>query len=357
MDNGSQARRKSSFSLLRVSLAVVVLGTISVLAIKSAANRISEESATRNEKTILHWFELATPTTRKLDDRFSDDDHDLTADPPQDPTKRRSPDVLKFSFVAGPSAETELADWKDFIDHLSQVTGKPVETERFSNNADQETALDQGSLHVTAFNTGAVPEAVATAGFIPVCTFGRDDGGFGIRMQFIVPANSPIQKLEDVKGHSIAFTTRDSNSGCKAALALLQDNDLLPQRDYQWRFSGDHEESIKGVAAGEYEVAPVASDVLARAIGAGVVKPEQFRIIYESEKFPPVTIGYAYDLTDELAGKIRQAFLDFNSRQTSLEKRFDDSGTSKFVPVSYVQDFALIRQIDSAFRKQPTPRE
>ena len=68
------------------------------------------------------------------------------------------------------------------------------------------------------------------------------------------------------------FTRLDSNSGCKAPLVLLMDeHNMLPDRDYQWGFSHGHEESIKGVAAKEFEVAPVASDILARMVEKGEV--------------------------------------------------------------------------------------
>ena len=340
---------------MRVALTVIVLGTACALAIFGFANAVVHRATQKSQDAMLHWFELTTPTPRGLDPSYRDEDHDLTADPPKDPAGRRSPDVLLFAFVAGPTAEDELRDWKDFVDHLSRITGKPVETRIYDTTADQQAAIKDGELHVAAFNTGAVPAAVASAGFVPFCTFGQDDGSFGIKMQFIVPAKSSIQKLEDIKGHSVAFTTRDSNSGCKAALALLQDNDLLPQRDYSWQFSGSHEESIARIAAGEFKVAPVASDLLQRALGAGTVKAEQIRTIYESERFPPVTLGYAYDLADDLAAKIRQAFFEFDRHGTSLQRRFDDSQTTKFVPLSYKQDYALIRRIDSAFRKPTRP--
>jgi len=351
MNTTSPALPKRSFSWWRVALAVIVLGCVCTVTVKVAESWIADQSKRQNEQSILQWFELATPTPRTLDTRFVDADHDLVADAPKDPSKRRSPDVLVFSFVAGPTAEEELSDWKDFITHLSSVTGKPVETVVFASNGEQQAAMEKGTLHITAFNTGAVPAAVASSGFVPVCTFGHDDGSFGIKMQFIVPARSPIQKLEEVKNHSVTFTTPDSNSGCKAALALLQDHNLLPQRDYSWRFSNAHEESILGVAKGQYEIAPVASDLLQRAIASGLIQDDQIRIVYESERFPPATMGYAYDLTDPLAENIRKAFLEFDYRGTSLEKRFGESNTSKFVPLSYLQDYALIRRIDAAFRK------
>jgi phosphonate transport system substrate-binding protein len=341
---------KTSFSFWRVLFSGAVLGVICVGVFKWAESGIRERSQRESEKNAAHWFRLTTPTPRSLDPRFTDADGDLVADPPAAAAARRSPEKLIFSFVAGPEGEQQIADFKDFVAELSRVTGKRVETAVFSATDEQHAALATGALHVTAFNTGAVPSAVASAGFVPLCTFGADDKTFGITMKIIVPAKSAIQKVDDLKGHTIAFTTPNSNSGCKAAVVLLQDRGMLPTRDYKWIFSSDHEFSIKGVAAGEYEAAPVASDLLQRAISKGLVKPEAFRVVYESERFPPATFGYAHDLSDELAAKIRQAFLEFKPPGTSMAKRFEDSQATKFVPVSYKQDFALVRRIDSAFQ-------
>src|SRR5262249_5582143 len=140
-------------------------------------------------------------------------------DPP-DAAEQRSPERLYFSYVAGPESR---ADWEDFASHLAQGTGKPVEIVTYESSGDQLGALADAKLHVAGFNTGTVPAAVTSCGFVPVCTFGHEDGSFGITMQFIVPSNSKARKIDDLKGGSITFTSRDSNSGCKAALALLQE--------------------------------------------------------------------------------------------------------------------------------------
>lgn len=346
----SSSPTKTSFSFWRVLISGVVLGGLCVGVLKWIESGIKDRSQKEAEQTAAHLFRLTNPTPRGLDPKFSDDNRDLVADSPVSISARRSPDQLVFSFVAGPETEKQNADFKDFVDELSRVTGKKVETATFANLEEQTAALKKGALHVTAFNTGAVPRAVTTAGFVPVCTFGSDDGSFGITMKIIVPAKSKVQKVEDLKGRTIAFTTLNSNSGCKAAVVLLQDKGMLPSRDYKWIFSADHEISIKGITSGEYEAAPVASDLLQRAISEQTIKPDDFRVIYESERFPPATFGYAYDLSDELAAKIRQAFLEFKPKGTSLTKRFEDSQAAKFVAVSYKQDFALVRRIDSAFQ-------
>ncbi|MGD9722534.1 MAG: phosphate/phosphite/phosphonate ABC transporter substrate-binding protein [Pirellulales bacterium] len=341
----------NTFSVKRVALVIAPLAIASVAIVSIMASRIESEAKRKGEESMLSWFEMTSPTPRLMDPRFTDADTDLVADTPANAEQQISPDVLVFSYVAGPEAADEQEAWKDFVTHLENATGKKVELATFSTTDEQLSALAQGKLHVAAFNTGAVPLAVASCGFVPICTPGKGDGTFGTTMRVIVPAKSPVKSVKDLKGRTIAFTTRDSNSGCKAALAMLREYDLLPLRDYQWKFSGSHDASIAGVAKGEYQAAPVASDLLDRAIAAGTIQKDQVRIIYESEHFPPATIGYVYFLPKELSDKIRTAFIDYPWSGTNVQKQFESAGASKFVPVSYKRDFALIRRIDDAFRK------
>ena len=309
-----------------------------------------------NDEKVIERLGLTAAIPSRLDSRFTDADGDLVADVPKDADSQLDPDVLVFSYVAGPNASEELATWQEFKEHLSRATGKPVETVAFASVSEQLQALASGKLHVSGFNTGAVTSAVTTCGFVPACTLGRDDGKFGSSMRFIVRADSPIKAVQNLKGRTVAFTLPDSNSGCRAAIVLLREYNLLPQRDYKWRFSGSHQESIKGVASGLYQTASVSDDLLQRALAAGDVESDAIRTIYESERFPPATIGYAYNLTPELADKIRQAFLDFSWKDTGLEKQFGASGATRFVPVSYKQDFALVRRVDDSFRHAAPPK-
>ena len=84
--------------------------------------------------------------------------------------------------------------------------------------ADEQTAaLKKGELHIVGLNTGLVPTAVERDGFVPLCTLGRGDGSCGYTMQFIVPAGSPIKKLEDIKGHKVTFTTARFEFGLQGA--------------------------------------------------------------------------------------------------------------------------------------------
>jgi len=72
--------------------------------------------------------------------------------------------------------------WQAVMNALKTRTGLPVKYLRLDETKDQLEALRNGALHVTAFGSGAVPAAVNTCGFTPVCTFGRADGGYGCNL-------------------------------------------------------------------------------------------------------------------------------------------------------------------------------
>jgi phosphonate transport system substrate-binding protein len=278
--------------------------------------------------------------------KFADKDGDLVADPPEDAAKLVAPDVLMFSFVAGGTESIKEDAWQPLLTQLAEKTGREVKYIHYETPDEQLRALRDGEVHIVGLNTGAVPLAVKRDGFVPICTHGREDGSYGITMKVLVPADSPIKELTDVKGHKVTFTRPDSNSGCKALLVLLRDEyDLQPDRDYTWGFSLGHEESIKKVAAKEIQVAPVASDFLDRMVKQGDVSPDAFRSIYQSKRFPPAAIGIAYNLTPELREAIRQTLVGFDLRGTELEGKIGTDAT-KLVPVNYKQDWADARRID-----------
>lgn len=278
---------------------------------------------------------------------FPDKDGDLVADPPEDAGKLIAPDTIVFSYVATEEAPEPEDTWTELLAALKEKTGKEVKIAHFATPDQQLAALKRGELQIVGLNTGLVQRAVEQCGFVPLCTLGKKDGTWGYTMEFIVPAGSPIKKLEDVKGHKVTFARLDSNSGCKAPLVLLKEKyNMLPERDYQYGFSQGHEDSIKKTAEKRFEVAPIASDILARMVEEKEVDPAAIVSIYKSERFPPATLGFAYNLAPELRDGIREALLNIDWSGTGLEKRFGPEGKERFVPVNYKDDWANTRRID-----------
>ena len=311
------------------------------------------------ERTAQAQFEanmlekLLQPASMKATERvaFKDSDGDLLTDYPADDATV-TPEKLVFSYV-GPveESEDEAATWDDLVTALGEATGLPVEYKHYKSTDEQIAALAAGELHIVGLNTGSVPMAVEVAGFHPVCTLGREDGSFGYTMKLLTRTKGGVADPKELKGKEVAFTTPDSNSGCKAAVVyLMNDENLLPERDYEWGFTFSHDTSVKELIAGEHDAAPVASDLLDKMINDGEVSDADFKVIYESERFPPAAIGYAYNLSPELRDQITKTLLEFNWKGTSVAGKYGPSGASKFVPVNYKNDWANIRRINSAVR-------
>ncbi|MGB7157274.1 MAG: phosphate/phosphite/phosphonate ABC transporter substrate-binding protein [Tepidisphaeraceae bacterium] len=305
-----------------------------------------QQNQAMNEQLVLRTVGLATPVNNRLDARYTDADGDLVADAPADASQQVDPDVLVFSYVAVENPEEYRTAFKEFMDHLAKVTGKRIEYLMATSTEEQLIALRDGKLHVSGINTGSVPMAVNVAGFVPVAKL-AGDAGAAYQMELIVPADSPIQKPDQIKGHELALTEAGSNSGFKAPLVLLQSyHALAPGRDFGIRYSNGHNESIKGIADKQYEVAAVANDMLSRAVAAGDIQPNQFRSIFKSESFPTAGFGYTCNLKPELAAKVRQAMETFQWQGTGVEREFASAKYNKLVPVSYKDDWALVRRID-----------
>lgn len=277
-------------------------------------------------------------SSQALDTRFTDADGDLIADAPTDPKDWLDPSTLVFSYtpVEDPAVYAEV--WKEFIEHLAKETGKKVQFFPVQSNAAQLEAMRAGRLHVAGFNTGSNPLAVNCAGFVPFTMMASNDDRYGYEMEILTYPGSGIEKVEDIKGKKLAFTSETSNSGYKAPSALLkQEFKMEAGTDFEPVFSGKHDNSILGVANKDYPAAAIANSVLSRMLERDVVKSEQLVSIYKSQSFPTTGYGYVYNLKPELAEKVKEAFFNFNWEGTGLAKEFNlvEPPQEKFMPISY----------------------
>ena len=291
--------------------------------------------------TQLHADETCK-SRGSLDVLYCDDDGDLVADSPKDPSKLKNPSTLVFTYtpVEDPAVYENIL--KPFTDHLSKVTGKRVVYYQVQSNAAEIEAMRSGRLHVAGFSTGPTGFAVNLAGAIPFAVKGNEKELQGYHLIVLVKKDSPYQKLSDLKGKKVAHTSPSSNSGNLAPRVLFPSEGLTPDTDYKPLYSGKHDQSVMGVNSGDYDAAPVASDVYYRMVRRGQVSEDAFRIIYKSDLFPTSSFAYAHDLHPDLIAKIREAFFSFRYTPEML-KAFE--GADRFFPITYQKDWAAIRRI------------
>ena len=282
-----------------------------------------------------------------LDKRFCDRDGDLVADAPADPKQWVDPAALIFAYTPVEDPEVYRSVWDGFLQHMTRVTGKKIVFFPVQSNAAQIEAMRAGRLHVAGFNTGSNPIAVNCAGLVPFAMMAAKDGSYGYEMEIITHVDSPIRKMEDLKGRTLAFTQPTSNSGFKAPSALLQaEFGLVADKDFKTAFSGKHDNSILGVYNKDYDAGAIANSVLTRMVARKVVDGAKLRSIYKSQTFPTTAYGHVFNLKPELVAKVREAFFSFPWEGSKLKVEFNKE--DRFVPISYKQHWEVIRKIDAA---------
>jgi len=280
-----------------------------------------------------------------LDDRYCDENMDLVADTPKDPSDWSDPSTLVFTYTPVEDPALYKDAFADFQAHLSKVTGKRVIYYTVHSNSAQVEAMRSGRLHVAGFSTGPTGYAVNLAGYVPIAVKGDEKGFHGYNLITIVRKDSGINSMADLKGKKVAHTSASSNSGNLAPRALFPEQGLVPDVDYKVFYSGKHDQSILGVFNGDYDAAPVASDVYDRMVDAGRVDGSVLKVIYRSPRFPTSAFGYAHNLKPELAKKIQEAFYSYRFTE---EMRTSFKGADRFAPITYKEEWGVIRDIAHA---------
>ncbi len=347
MADASTSPSGKEFSLLRVVLAIIPIALVA-WGIYAYSSRMEKSAQNNLEKTSLRKLLGDQYASTTLAGAYNDEDGDLIADVPINPNQFIEPDEVLFSYIASGDDASNDATWKELLAALSEKLDRPVNLVRFKDTDEQIDAVRNGRLHITAFGTGEVEAAVNQCGFVPVACFADSSGEYRYTMKIITRANSKIEKLDDIRGKRLTFTRPRSNSGCIAALVLLmKQHNLQPDADYNWGVSRSHENSIRGIASGEVEVAAVASDILGRMIADGEIEESSFRTIYESEPYPPGVIGFSNILSPTMAEAIRATLENFDWADTGLLSTFGSVGTDRFAIVNYKDDWAPVRALQA----------
>jgi phosphonate transport system substrate-binding protein len=277
-----------------------------------------------------------------LDLQYCDENGDLVADVPKDPKRWKDPETLFFSNspLDDPAEFQKLT--KPFADYLGACTGKKVRYYDVVSSAAAIEALRSGRMHIGTLSTGDTAFAVNVAGGVPFAIRGDASGMQGYQLWMIVKASAPYRVLADLKGRRVAHTTPSSNSGNMAPRALFPAEGLAPDKDYKVLYSGKHDNSILGVAAGDYDAAPIAHDILVRLAERGVVKMADFRVLWKSPFFPPGGLSMAHDLAPALQRKVRDCTAQFKY-PPEMVKGFQ--GADRWVPVNYKEHWDIVRRV------------
>ncbi|MFF2483068.1 phosphate/phosphite/phosphonate ABC transporter substrate-binding protein [Paenibacillus sp. NPDC058071] len=231
------------------------------------------------------------------------------------------PEKLTVQFVPSQNADTLEAKAKPLEKLLGDKLGIPVQV---SISTDYNTIIeamaskkvDVGFLPPTAYVLAK--EKGAAEVILQAQRFGvQDDTGAPTdqlvdfyKSMIIVKNDSPIQKIEDLKGKKIAYQNVTSSAGFVWPAGKLMEASLDPLKDVVPVTVKGHDQGVISVLNGDVDAAAIFQD--ARNI-VSKDYPNVFkdtRVLTFTEKIPNDTISVRSDMNPEWSAKLQQAFID-----------------------------------------------
>jgi phosphonate transport system substrate-binding protein len=345
--------------------AIAYLGICCTVGVMGYATYQALQARSVEQDTVEHLTELrglVRPTHRHLAPDYFDTDDNLLADPPAAAADLLDPQTLVVAHYVDADVEQQLIDWTALQGALSQALGKNVILQEYQNTAADVAAIKTGLIQLVAMHAADAPYVVNNAGFVPVAVLGTEAGANGNRLDIAVNAASKIQTLADIRDRKLTCTAPDSMTGYRAAIIVLsQQAGLRPDIDYSINFSLGQKRSVLGLVSGEYSVAALSDDKVRSMLKNGSLEPTDYRVIYQSEVIPRLTIGYVYNLDPTLAAKVSSTILSFENQSGAPD---EVSGEPlRFFPIDYKDDFVFVRNVDDNFdprffkgvKTKPTP--
>jgi phosphonate transport system substrate-binding protein len=262
------------------------------------------------------------------------------------------PGVLMVGFIPAEDARAMVRQSQPIADKLAAAIGMKVEL--FVGSDYNATIEALRAKHIDVALLGPFSYVLATtqadveAFAITVTAKTMQPGYHAI---IITQKDSPINSLQDIKGHTFAFVDPGSTSGYMVPSAFFVRENLVPEQDFkQVMYSGGHDASIVAVAEGKVEAASVADRILERAYAKGLADRKDIKVIWESDLIPNNPMLYRKGLSEDLKKRVSEAFYGFKNLA------FGEMGTvARFDPATD-KTYDVIRQIASALKLDLTQK-
>ena len=151
--------------------------------------------------------------------------------------------------------------------------------------------------------------------------------------RFIVPLDSPIKTIADLKGHTFAFGAPSSTSGSLMPRYYLQQQGIVPERDFKTvAFSGAHDATVAFVASGRAEAGVLNASVMDKLLEAKNPNVEKVRVLAITPPFFDYNWTVRPGLDPAVTKKLIDAFLALDASRPADKEILDLQRASKFIP-------------------------
>lgn len=234
------------------------------------------------------------------------------------------PEVV-IGIGTGENVETAVERWEHFGTYMQNCMKVEKVTMRVASDYSaiiEAQANGDVQLHWAGPAAYAIGWDISGGNMEPIAMDVSKDGELGYRWVVVVKADSPYQSLDDLKGKSLGWATPGSASGYVLPMQYFRDNGMVDANNEPVHFgslvqTGSHDNGLVSVVQGTIDATTnwyysPASGSHTRAAGAGTIKLEDIRFIFESDLVPNAPFVATKDLPEPMKQTMRQCIVNMN---------------------------------------------
>ena len=260
---------------------------------------------------------------------------------------------VKLNMVFVPASEKgDDKDYVNLIKIIGELTGIEITPIRVTDYNAAVEAVRANRAQIAWYGGKTYIQAVEIANveaFAAGVRKGDTDASYFA--YFVVPTDSDLQTLADIKGKRLALNSIGSTSGdlipqvelMKVGLSIKNKSDFK-----QVYYAGSHDACMMAALNKHVDVCGMSSRNFDARIADGTISLEQIRIIHRSSPVPPPPLAYSKSLPLEIRNKIKLATLDAHN----YGKIGGYGGEmSHYIEVTD-SDYDLLRDVDKLLNSQ-----
>jgi phosphonate transport system substrate-binding protein len=274
----------------------------------------------------------------------------------------RHPDLV---FAAAPvENSTGVIDrYTPFVNYLTRTLGTTVTLRVVNDYAAVIEGQRAGHIHIAHYGPSSYARAwsVTHGGIEAFSTFVMADGSSGLYPVLYVRSDSPAGTIHDLKAKRLCLVDPNSTSGNEVPRYSMNKLGINPEQFFAKVFyAGSHENAIIALKQATCDGAfswwgsDKDSSVL-RMAKRGMVKAEEYRIIYRADIIPTPPMAHLSSLPHDLKTAIQTAFVDADRNDKAAVEHLSDGQYLGFRATSHVEYEASIelqRFVDQLRRRR-----